>query len=194
MARRSDHTPAEITQMALESARDIVRTQGITALSARKVAKAMGYTIGTLYQHFEDMDDLVERMNAQTLAALYAHCKKGAKQAEVAAQLKALGILFTEFMQAHRREWDAIMSYRYKDDHQTSEEYHLQILRLFGLMEAATEHFYKASERDKQAAEMELLWACLTGIWGIASSERNVGGSLEQMIEQLIDMYLKARD
>ncbi|MEP0565881.1 MAG: TetR/AcrR family transcriptional regulator [Paracoccaceae bacterium] len=181
-------------QIALESARGVVVDEGITALSARKVAKVMGYTIGTLYQHFEGMDDLVERMNAQTLAALYAHCKKGAGRGETAAQLKALGILFTEFMQAHRNEWDAIMSYRYKDEHETSQDYHLQILRLFGLMEAATAHFYTEDEREKQASDMALLWACLTGIWGVASSERNVGGSLEQMIEQLIDMFLKARD
>lgn len=193
MARRSDHTPEQITEMALESARKIVINEGISALSARKVASAMGYTIGTLYQHFEGMDDLVERMNAQTLAALYAHCKKGAKQGEVAAQLKALGILFTEFMQAHVNEWDAIMSYRYKDDHTTSEEYHLQILRLFGLMEAATQHFYGTDDREAQASDMALLWACLTGIWGVASSERTVGGPLEQKIDQLIDMYLKSR-
>ena len=193
MARRSDHTPTQITELALKSARNIVQSEGITALSARKIASAMGYTIGTLYQHFDGMDGLVERMNAQTLAALYAHCQKGAQNGETAAQLKALGILFTEFMQAHPNEWGAIMSYRYKDDHTTSEGYHREILRLFGLMENATAQFYSADEQEQQAADMALLWASLTGIWGVASSERNVGGTLEQMIDQLIALYLSAR-
>lgn len=193
MARRSDHTPAEIAQLALKSARNIVVAQGITALSARKIAKHMGYTIGTLYQHFDGMDGLVERMNAETLGALYAHCEIGAQTGEVATQLKTLGLLFVDFMKAHPKEWDAIMAYRYKDDHSTSPEYQHEITRLFGLMEAATESFYGSDEREQQASDMALLWASLTGIWGVASSERQVGGTFEQMVERLIEMYLLSR-
>ena len=65
--------------MALESARAIVVEEGISALSGRKVTARMGYSIGTLYQIFDGMDDLVERMNARTLEALYNQCEKLAK-------------------------------------------------------------------------------------------------------------------
>lgn len=193
MARRSDHTRAELTQLALTSAREIVKSDGITGLSGRKITKRMGYTIGTLYQVFEDMDDLVERLNADTLRLLYKHCQTGAGQGGVAEQLKALGILFGEFVKAHPNEWDAIMSYRYKDDHTTSDFYHYEILRLFGLMESATRQLYGKDDQAEHAADMAMLWASLTGILGVALSEREVGGSLEEMLERLIDMYLKAR-
>ena len=193
MARRSDHTRAELTQLALESARAIVIEDGILALSGRKITARIGYTVGTLYQLFDGMDDLVERMNAQTLAALYVHCSKGVEHDEVAAQLKALGILFIEFAKARPNEWDAIMSYRFKENHTTSEEYHREILRLFGLMESATQQFYGKDDQEEHSADMALLWASLTGIWGVANSERQVGGSIEQMIERLIRMYLDAR-
>ncbi len=193
MARRSDHTRAELTQLALESARAIVKKDGIPALSVRKVTARMGYTVGTLYQLFDGMDDLVERMNAKTLAALYEHCSKGAELDEVAAQLKAFGILFIEFVKAHPNEWDAIMSYRFKEDHTTSDEYHREILRLFGLLETATQQFYGEDDQEEHSADMALLWASLTGIWGVAKSERQVGGTLEQMIDQLISLYLDAR-
>lgn len=193
MARRSDHTRPELTRLALDSARKIVAKEGITALSGRKVTGQMGYTIGTLYQLFDDMDDLVEQMNAETLATLYTHCQSGADQDGVAQQLKVLGVLFGEFVRAHPNEWDAIMSYRYKDDHTTSEQYHREILKLFGLMEGATRQFYTKGEEDQHAADMAMLWASMMGILGIAFSERQVGGSFDQMLEQLIDMYLKAR-
>ena len=193
MARRSDHTRPELTTLALKSARKIVATEGIGALSGRKVTGQIGYTIGTLYQLFDDMDDLVERMNAETLAMLYDHCRTGAHRDGVAEQLKALAILFGEFVREHPNEWDAVMSYRYKDDHTTSEDYHREILKLFGLMENATRQFYAEGEEDQHAADMAMLWASMMGILGIASSERQVGGSFEQMLEQLIDMYLKSR-
>lgn len=178
--------------MALESAREIVAKEGVAALSARKVSKSIGYASGTLYQIFDGMDDLVETMNAMTLAALYDHCRAGAQHGGVAAQLRAFSMLFIEFVKEHPNEWDAIMSYRYKDDHTTSDAYATEIQRLFGLMQSATRQFYSENEGDQHATEMALLWASLTGILGIASSERQVGGTLEEMIDQLIRMYLKS--
>lgn len=193
MARRSDHTREELTQLALNAAREIVSSEGIIALSGRRVTGRMGYTIGTLYQVFNDMDDLVEQMNARTLAMLFVHCQAGASQGSVAQRLKALGLLFGEFIKAHPNEWDAIMSYRYKDDHTTSESYHCEILNLFGLMEDATRQFYAKGQQEEHAADMAMLWASLTGILSVAFSERQVGGSLEEMLERLIAMYIQAR-
>jgi len=180
--------------LALESAESIVVEGGIDALSGRKVTNRIGYTIGTLYQLFDGMDDLVEQMNARTLAALYEHCRKGAEQTNVADQLRAFGILFIEFVKAHPNQWDAIMSYRFKPGHSPSDAYNDEIMRLFGLMEAATRQFYGPGEQADHGADMAVLWASLTGIFGVANSERQVAGlSLEQMLDRLIQMYLKAR-
>ena len=107
-------------------------------------------------------------------------------------QLKAFGMLFTEFVRARPNEWDAIMTYRYRKEHNESEAYSREILRLFGLMQTATEQFYGEHEQEEHAADMAVLWSSLTGILGVASSERRVGGlSLDQMLEQLIGMYLE---
>lgn len=193
MARRSDHTRPELIELALDSARNIVSEEGIDALSARKITARMGYTVGTLYQIFSDMDDLVERMNAGTLAALYEHCRQGMGRDETGAKLMALGVLFGEFVKEHPKEWDAVMSYRYKDGHTTSDDYQHEILRLFGLMKTATSQFYGTGAEEEHAADMAMLWASLTGIIGIANSERQVGGSLEEMLERLVRMYLNSR-
>lgn len=194
MARRSDHSRKDLTRMALDAAREIVVQDGIQALSGRKVTGRIGYTIGTLYQLFEDMDELVERLNAGTLAALHAFCSENLETRNVADQLKTLGLRFTQFVQAHPNEWDAVMTYRYKEDHVTSDFYAFEIQRLFGLMEQTTDHFYPDQQsKDEQAADMALLWSSLTGIWGVASSERQVGGTLEQMIERLVKLYIDAR-
>lgn len=179
--------------MALDAARQIVRKDGIQALSGRKVTGRIGYTIGTLYQLFDDMDHLVERMNAETLAALYDHCRVETEAATVATQLKTLAFRFIDFVKAHPNEWDAIMSYRYKDGHVSSDFYIYEIQRLFGLMATATAQFYTDETQEEQAADMALLWSSLTGIWGIASSERTVGGTMEQMIDRLVEMYISAR-
>ncbi len=75
MARRSDHTRAELHDMALGAARSIVTADGLAGLSTRRVAKAIGYSAGTLYQLFADLDDLIFHLNATTLDALFAACR-----------------------------------------------------------------------------------------------------------------------
>ena len=66
MGRRSDHSREEIRQMALQAAESIVTEGGYKALSARKVASEIGYTVGTLYLVFENLDELVLYVNGRT--------------------------------------------------------------------------------------------------------------------------------
>ena len=54
MARRSDHSREELREMAITAAEQIVVEQGYEGLSARKVAAAIGYTVGTLYLVFRE--------------------------------------------------------------------------------------------------------------------------------------------
>ena len=71
MARRSEHSKEQIRDMALEAAETIVATDGLAGLSARKIAKQIGYTVGTLYLVFRNLDDLVLHVNARTLDAMF---------------------------------------------------------------------------------------------------------------------------
>ena len=57
MARRSDHSREELYELALEKAGEIAEKEGLRGLTARGVAREIGYTIGTLYNIFEDLDD-----------------------------------------------------------------------------------------------------------------------------------------
>ena len=57
--------------MALDAARELTAERGLKNLTTRKVAERVGYTVGTLYQVFQDADDMIEQMNGETLARLY---------------------------------------------------------------------------------------------------------------------------
>jgi AcrR family transcriptional regulator len=67
MARRKDHTREELIKLAVDCGLKIVAAQGIQALTARKVAEKMGYTPGTLYNLFENIDALAAAINCVTL-------------------------------------------------------------------------------------------------------------------------------
>ena len=71
MARRSDHTKDELKELIFTVSRDIVIKEGFRELSARKIASKIGYTVGTLYNFYTNLDELILQINAKTLDDLY---------------------------------------------------------------------------------------------------------------------------
>ena len=59
MARRSDHSREELYVMALAAAREIAEKDGLRGLKARRISREIGYTVGTLYNVFSNLDDLI---------------------------------------------------------------------------------------------------------------------------------------
>ena len=65
MGRRSSHTPQQLKDLILEAAYEIIEVQGLAGLSAREVARRIGYSPGTIYNMFENLDDVVLRIEAR---------------------------------------------------------------------------------------------------------------------------------
>ncbi len=76
MARRKDHTREELHGMALAEAWRIAEAEGLRGLTARRVAREIGYTVGTLYNVFTDLDDLVVQLIGRIFDALYEELKE----------------------------------------------------------------------------------------------------------------------
>ena len=70
MGRRSTHTPQQLRELILDAAQDIIEAQGIAGLSAREIARRIGYSPGTIYNMFENLDDVVLNIEARVLDAL----------------------------------------------------------------------------------------------------------------------------
>ena len=70
MGRRSIHTPDELRELIIEATTSIVEQDGLEGLSAREIAKRVGYSPGTLYNVFENLDDLLLIIEARLLDEL----------------------------------------------------------------------------------------------------------------------------
>ena len=70
MGRRSSHTPEQLRELILEAAYAIIETHGLAGLSAREIARRIGYSPGTIYNMFSNLDDVVLRIEARILEAL----------------------------------------------------------------------------------------------------------------------------
>ena len=70
MGRRSTHTPEQLRQLILDAAQSIIETNGLAGLSAREIARRIGYSPGTIYNVFQNLDDVVLHIEARVLDAL----------------------------------------------------------------------------------------------------------------------------
>src|SRR4030042_34590 len=70
MGRRSIHTPDDTRELIIEATTAIVEQDGLEGLSAREIAKRIGYSPGTLYNVFENLDDLLLTIEARLLDRL----------------------------------------------------------------------------------------------------------------------------
>ena len=70
MGRRSSHTPQQLRELILDAAQEIIDRSGLAGLSAREIARAIGYSPGTIYNMFTNLDDVVLSVEGRVLDAL----------------------------------------------------------------------------------------------------------------------------
>lgn len=105
MARTAKHSKPELRDMALEAARAIIAEEGTRNITVRAVATRMGYSVGTIYNIFEGLEDLIAALNAETLDALHGVLARVPVTGKPETDLHALLDGYLEFVTAHRRNW-----------------------------------------------------------------------------------------
>ncbi|MGV6825364.1 MAG: TetR/AcrR family transcriptional regulator [bacterium] len=162
MARRSDHSREQIHELALSAAERLVSEDGIKALTARKVASEIGYTVGTLYLVFDNIEDLILQLNGRTLDAMYDWVlARHLSSSDREVALIALADAYIEFAEQHIARWNLLFDYRAGNNHTLPEWYLEKLGRLFGLVESTLGNGNSDTETVRAA---RVLWAGVHGI------------------------------
>lgn len=155
--------------MALDAAREIVEADGLRGLSTRRIAKAIGYSAGTLYQLFEDLDDLIVHLNAETLDGLYEACRNINFTGGPEAELQELAARYIRFVGQHPRLWNALLEHQLPNGRALPPWYHERTERLLDLANAALLPFIAGDDCRPPMHDARVLWASLYGIASLAS-------------------------
>ena len=195
MARRSDHSREELREMALSAAEQIVVEQGYRGLSARKVATAIGYTVGTLYLVFENLDDLILHINARTLDRLHARMTEIKTQCNDGSDyLLQLGEAYIAFADDDPHRWAMVFEHHFSDDRVVPAWYQEKIARMFAMVEEGLEPLANDRPQQEITQAARALWGGVHGICILALTE-NLGivgvESVQGLTQSLISNYLK---
>ena len=192
MARRSDHSREELRDLALLAARRITEEEGLRGLGARRVAREIGYTVGTIYNVFASFDDLIDQMNGQTLDRLHQVCST-AEGATPAARLRALADRYIGFAAAHPNLYVTLFEHQHPAGSRPPEWYYEKVDALLRIVEAAIAPVMPDAPPDRVEAQARVLWAGVHGIISLEGAGR-VGSSdrAGALVDLLVDNFLSA--
>jgi AcrR family transcriptional regulator len=115
MARRSDHTRAELeTLIILEGHRHMAEV-GFARFSAREVAKRIGYSVGTIYNVFGTYDRLILAINTRTFQLWASHLRQKLEAAR-GDRIATLVAEYFSYARANTNLWMAIYDHRLPPD------------------------------------------------------------------------------
>ena len=194
MGRRSDHSREELRSMALAAARDIIKEKGFQKLTTRSVAKKIGYTVGTLYHIFHNLDDLIIALNIQTVGNLRKDIDRLAAQvADPAARLSAMAHAYVTFAFANPNLWRLAFEHQLPADLQQPDALTVKIDALFAKVAAALNEYIPGRSEEEVAIAAAAIWSGVHGVCHLALTNKlELSGmpSIKLVLDQLVDAYL----
>lgn len=177
--------------MALAAARAIVVKEGLRGLSTRRIAHKLGYSPGTLYQLFNDLDDLIVQLNTSTLEDLYKSCAGIDLDGDPEKALDNLAERYIQFVHAHPQLWNALLEHSLPRSKRRSNNYSQEVKRLLSLIAIALRPVIPIRSEEQFGQEALVLWACLHGIASLASADK-LGAGVDPMrlVKALVANYL----
>jgi AcrR family transcriptional regulator len=193
MARTAKHSKQELRDMALAAARAVIADEGWRNLNVRAVAARMGYSVGTIYNIFEGLEELIAWLNAETLDALHEALAAAPVTGRPEVDLHALLDRYLDFITANRREWTMMFDERLPEAEAPPAWYMEKVAQVFALLGRMLQPLFAAGEDAELARAVRLLWISLHGIWTLDASGKLFIVSqdpVDKIAHEMVDAYL----
>ena len=172
----------------------IVRDHGFPALTARMLAAEAKCAVGTTYNVFADLHDLVVEINGRTLSRLVT-VLVAARNHEAAPedQVISLAFAYIDFILKEQQLWTALMQHHLPEGRNLPDWYLVKLGGLFTEVEAAIGPLFKdrSSEELKRAAR--ILWSNMHGLCSLVLSDKLdlvSGDNIETLAEDMVYTYI----
>jgi AcrR family transcriptional regulator len=193
MGRRSTHTPQQLRELIIDAAQDLIEAQGLSGLSAREIARRIGYSPGTIYNMFENLDDVVLNVEARVLDALEGRLSDSLRDNDAKGRVKRLAHEYLAFTHEKPRLWNLLFEHHMPAQTNLPPWYQHKLEGLMARVEEAlAPHFAAGQEAERQRAA-RVLWAGVHGITSLSTADKLsvvTTDTAGRLIDDLIDNYL----
>lgn len=178
--------------MVLSAAELIVVEDGFSALTVRKIAMEIGYTVGSIYMVFANMNDLVTHVKARTLDQLAKQLSDYAPAGGVEQHILALAETYLNFAAQHFNRWRMIFDVQSEDS--PPEWYQQKIEQLFAIVEELFKELTPNGSAEQSRLAARTLWSGVHGICILSLTAKPQACDIEaskQSVDLLVNTFIQ---
>jgi AcrR family transcriptional regulator len=168
---RGEHDRESFIGLVAGTAESLVRNEGFRALGMRRLAAAIGYAPNSIYNAVGDLDQVVLRVNARTLARLHATLAAKIDPTRAARDnALALADAYLVFVAADPRVWSLLFEHLAAPDQPFPDWYAAALAEPVGLVDTVLAPLI--AEPDERRRAVAALWAALHGLASLSTSRK----------------------
>lgn len=193
MGRRSSHTPEELRELIIDAATDVIERTGLAGLSAREIARKIGYSAGTLYNVFADIDDLVLTIEQRLLERLALRLNDVPKAADPTQHVCDLAAAYLRFTLERPRLWNLLFEHHMPHDWKVPVHFQARMDALLGIVERALTPIIATSDSARIQRAARVLWASVHGITSLSTADKLTNVTAENaalLVDDAVRTYI----
>ena len=193
MGRRSAHTPDELRELILRATEALVEQNGLGGLSAREIARSIGYSAGTLYNCFEHLDELILHVEARVLDSLDRVLAAVEPTTTPDDHVRRLALSYLAFTLERPKLWNLLFEHHLPPTMPVPTWYQDKLDALLARVEAALRPLATNTGPAELQRAARVLWAGVHGITSLATAEKLSSvthDTAQHLVDDLVTTYL----
>jgi AcrR family transcriptional regulator len=177
MVRQSNHY-AVLRERLIDAAERAIAANGLAGLRARDLARESGCAVGTIYNVFEHLDELILCVGLRTLALLDAAlgatrlARPYGSIEDAADDLVRLALAYLEFAAEHTARWRALFDHRMSEARPLPQWFVDQQHALFAQVERPLVTLLPELDPDARRTLARTLFSAVHGIVALGLEEK----------------------
>lgn len=166
----------ETHRRILEAAVALMEEGGLNAVQIRAVATKAGYSVGSVYKHYADIDALIIAVNAITLQRINDTMTEATEGlADPVARLKALAHAYLDFARANVTLWRGLFDHHLADGKDIPDDHRQQNIALLAFIGREIKTLEPHLNDAALAARTRTCFAAVHGLVTISLEDRFIG-------------------
>lgn len=166
-------TKEEIRIDLIIKARELLKDKGLEFLTARKLADYSGYSVGTIYNQFKSMDNLIIWENCLTLDELYEALKTAEFCSDAHKNLNNLLEKFIDFVFANKSLWFTLYNFHFTNNSSDYDLFYLRrIIKIVQILENNLHKLFSKVPGNERKVSAEVLFISVFALSSLLTTEK----------------------
>ncbi len=193
MGRRSEHTPGALRELIINACETIIANDGLAGLSAREIARSVGYSPGTIYNVFDNLDDLILQVEGRVLDNLDRRLVSLPHDGPAHIRVVRLAQTYLAFTLERPRLWNLLFEHHLPQGMQVPSWYQAKLEQLLERVENVIRPLVDSHDPSRAKRAARVLWTGVHGITSLATADKLssvTSEDAEALVDDLVSNYL----